>query len=275
MNKNDYFTTGQFANLFKIKKQTLFHYDQIGIFKPEIVSENGYRFYSYTQIETFALLLMLRDLNMPLKTIKVHMEHRSPEALIGLLEESQININAKIKSLEASKNYITDKLEVTKRGFSVPRNEVMFETHSDMLLFQTPYTGVTDERIVEEAVSHHFSYCQSIGLISGYSIGAEIPLDTLTPNSYRYSSIYTLAALSSASPSIKELSTPYPGGRFLVLYDDHGYNNVHKICKKLLDYAARNHLDTADSFHEDLIWDDLSVDGYDNYLIRISLRICH
>ncbi len=30
-----YFTTGEFAKLCKVKKQTLFHYDHIGILKPE------------------------------------------------------------------------------------------------------------------------------------------------------------------------------------------------------------------------------------------------
>ena len=37
MKKNKtYFTTGEFAKLFGIKKQTLFYYDQCGIFKPDL-----------------------------------------------------------------------------------------------------------------------------------------------------------------------------------------------------------------------------------------------
>ena len=31
-NLDSYFTTGEFAKLCKVKKQTLFHYDDIGIF---------------------------------------------------------------------------------------------------------------------------------------------------------------------------------------------------------------------------------------------------
>ena len=38
-----YLTTGEFAKLCGVKKQTLFHYDQIGILKPELSGENGYR----------------------------------------------------------------------------------------------------------------------------------------------------------------------------------------------------------------------------------------
>ncbi len=46
MKKNKtYFTTGEFAKLFGIKKQTLFYYYQCGIFKPDLTGENGYRYY--------------------------------------------------------------------------------------------------------------------------------------------------------------------------------------------------------------------------------------
>lgn len=31
-----YFTTGEFSKLCHVKKQTLFHYDEIGLLSPEI-----------------------------------------------------------------------------------------------------------------------------------------------------------------------------------------------------------------------------------------------
>ena len=52
---NQYFTTGEFAKLWGVKKQTLFHYDEIGIFKPAIKKPNGYRYYSYQQFEVFGV----------------------------------------------------------------------------------------------------------------------------------------------------------------------------------------------------------------------------
>ncbi|MGL5693003.1 MAG: MerR family DNA-binding transcriptional regulator, partial [Peptostreptococcaceae bacterium] len=41
-NKIKYFTTGELAKLYKINKKTLFHYDEIDLFKPEKVMSNGY-----------------------------------------------------------------------------------------------------------------------------------------------------------------------------------------------------------------------------------------
>ena len=62
----DHFTTGEFAKLCRVKKQTLFHYDDIGILSPEIVARNGYRYYSYKQLETFYMIATLKELDMPL-----------------------------------------------------------------------------------------------------------------------------------------------------------------------------------------------------------------
>ena len=81
----DYFTTGEFAKLCGVKKQTLFHYDEIGILSPEMTGDNGYRYYSYKQLEVFSVISMLKELDMPLKDIKKYLDGRSPEAFIELL----------------------------------------------------------------------------------------------------------------------------------------------------------------------------------------------
>ena len=103
MKKNrEYFTTGEFAKIFGVKKQTLFYYDECGIFKPDITGENGYRYYSFTQLETFAVILMLRELDVHIDEIKDHMDHRSPERLISLLVSKRNQIDDKISYLEWS-----------------------------------------------------------------------------------------------------------------------------------------------------------------------------
>lgn len=52
-NKQVYFTTGEFAKIVGVSKHTLFHYDKLGIFSPELKGENEYRYYSAFQVEPF------------------------------------------------------------------------------------------------------------------------------------------------------------------------------------------------------------------------------
>lgn len=65
-----FYSTGQFAKLCGVKKQTLFHYDDIGLLCPVDVADNGYRQYSYRQYETFLLITCLKEAGMSLKEIK-------------------------------------------------------------------------------------------------------------------------------------------------------------------------------------------------------------
>ena len=84
--KDNYFSTGEFAKLCNVNKKTLFHYDEIGLFKPEIVKENGYRYYSIYRLEIFDMIYTLRDLGVPLKEIKSFMDKRNPNSVVELFE---------------------------------------------------------------------------------------------------------------------------------------------------------------------------------------------
>ena len=87
MNNERYITTGEFAKLTGVTKHTLFYYDKIGLFSPEIKKENGYRLYSFEQLEVFDVIQILRELDMPLEEIREYMDHRSPGRLLKLFRK--------------------------------------------------------------------------------------------------------------------------------------------------------------------------------------------
>ena len=79
-----YFTTGEFAKILGVKKHTLFHYDEIGLFSPAVKEDNGYRYYFVWQMDAFEVIRALQKLGMPLARIKEYMESRSPERFLDL-----------------------------------------------------------------------------------------------------------------------------------------------------------------------------------------------
>ena len=274
MKKNrEYFTTGEFAKIFGVRKQTLFHYDQCGIFKPDIIGENGYRYYSFTQLESFAVILMLRELDVHIDEIKEHMDHRSPESLITLLESKKAQIDDKINYLTWAKHYIENKIKITREGLNAPVGEIIFTNDFDEYLVTTDYKGADDEKAVNEAVGDHFAFCQRMGLKSSYPIGAVIPRSSVTESGYKYSRFYTAVRPEELAAAGYTGATLDQGGNFLAIYDNHGYANVHSSCLKLLQYAEDQNLTVGDRFYEDVIWDDLSSEGYYNYLVRISIKV--
>ena len=54
----------QFAHLSGIKRKNLIFYDEIGLFSPAHVGENGYRYYSTRQFDTANLTWSLKEIGM-------------------------------------------------------------------------------------------------------------------------------------------------------------------------------------------------------------------
>lgn len=269
MKEKSYFTTGEFAQICGVNKQTLFYYDKQGIFSPEIVGSNGYRYYSYTQIETLSMIVMLRDLGVHIKEIKTHMDNRSPEALITLMESKSKEIDKKISFLQWAKTHIENKIQVTKEGQSAVLGVIEQCELPERYLISSYYKGPEDDVAIMKALGDHISYCNKHGLYNACPIGALIDRNDVTAKGYNYSKFYTAMEYGQMPEDLDYA----PGGTYLILYDDNGYENIHENCLRMISYAKEHNLTLGNCFYEDVIWDDLSTQGYLNYLVRLAIKI--
>lgn len=87
------FKTAEFAALCGVKKDTLLHYDHIGLLKPQWVGENGYRYYSARQIPTYDLIATLRRLGTPLVLSSVSKVQNPADLLSHLLRIPEGNVH--------------------------------------------------------------------------------------------------------------------------------------------------------------------------------------
>lgn len=109
MGKQEYLSAGRFAALVGTTKETLFHYDEIGLFVPKRRGTNGYRYYAMDQMETFDVIGMLRELGMPLAEIRNYLEQRSPEKFGVLLEQEEKVVREKMQRLREMQRWIGEK----------------------------------------------------------------------------------------------------------------------------------------------------------------------
>lgn len=273
-----HFTTGEFAKLCKVKKQTLFHYDDIGIFSPEIKGDNGYRYYSYNQLEVFTVISMLKDLDMPLKTIKTYLDNRSPEALIELLDIQQREIGKKMQELEWLRGFLSTKTQLTKDGMSAKPGVVSMEQLKKEYLVISDYKGSESDKDIAAAISKHLNFCHSQDIYSAHTIGGMVPTTAIPSNgSYNYSHFYT--KLSKTDYSLICKTTPStivtikPAGTYAVIYHKGGFDCIYNDYQKLVEYTKSHGLTMGSHFFEDVILDELSMKGWDNYVLKLSLQV--
>lgn len=121
------FLIGEMAKLFGVSKQTLIYYDRIGLLSPSEIQPNGYRYYSYEQVETLEVILTLKETGMPLGDIRVYLESRDIGRCTKLLEKQSAIIDKKIETLRRTRSKIQTKLgELKKYSQTGLREEPFF-----------------------------------------------------------------------------------------------------------------------------------------------------
>lgn len=272
MNKNkpNYFTTGEFAKLVGVTKHTLFHYDKIGIFSPEIKEDNDYRYYSVFQIEVFYVISALKELDMSLKDIKTYLDKRSPREFISLLEKENKIIDEKINMLIKMKKVIEGKLDITKGVFDIDTDKISIERCEEELLVLTECFNVTNEKSLAKSIANHVNYCDKNEIYSPHSMGEMIALDNIVKGKYsEYDYFYTRVYEGNEKIDLyKKIS-----GLYLIAYHNKGFNTIDKCYQRIMNFVKDNNLKLEGYFYEDILLDDLSVAGYDEYLIKISIKI--
>ena len=101
--QKNFFTTGEFAKLCNVTKDTLFYYEEIGLFCPVHTTKNGYRYYSVAQYDEMLMILSLRYIGISLKEIKRRLSARTPRVLLSLLDEEETEIDARIRALKVER----------------------------------------------------------------------------------------------------------------------------------------------------------------------------
>lgn len=102
-----YFSVGETAKIVNMTKETLRHYDRIGLAKPSKTDEwTKYRYYTQQDIVRLNTIHALRQMDLPLKEIKQVLDYDELEKIIDFLAYAEQKADEKIAAVEYSKSKI-------------------------------------------------------------------------------------------------------------------------------------------------------------------------
>lgn len=132
------YTVQQLSDMAGVTVRTLHHYDEIGLLQPYERSEKGYRYYAREQLLQLQQIMLYRELDIPLKAIKVILDSDDYDVIQSLEEHKQQfiekrrqmdklleTIDKTIASLKNKKMKMTD--EELYEGFSKEEATTMRE----------------------------------------------------------------------------------------------------------------------------------------------------
>ncbi|MEH7383800.1 MerR family transcriptional regulator [Bacillus sp. JJ1521] len=272
MNKENrkYLSTGEFAKLCKINKQTLYYYDQIGLLSPVFKNEKGYRFYSINQIELFHVIDLLKDLGMSLNDIQQYMQNKSPEGFLTLMYQQKEEIVKKRQEIELKEKMIEAKIELIEEASKINFDQVTLEQLPEATLYLSRNIENNTEEEFLEVISDFIGELNESQLDTGYPIGVITKREQVLKGEFsKYSYLYI------EQPNQQE-GYPYfqaVKGDFLIGYHIGDEKKIHKTYNRLFSEMERLNVTMGDYAFEEYIYDTVVKNDKEDFVTKIMLQV--
>ena len=103
MESKEFYTITEFAEMFNLTRQTLIHYDKIGLFKPARINQSGYRIYTREQKPKMIEIMQLKDSGMSLSDIMRVMETKSADSILSIFDAQIAKLDEQIVQFQMNK----------------------------------------------------------------------------------------------------------------------------------------------------------------------------
>lgn len=268
----NYFTTGELAKACHILRKTLLYYDKLGLITPEVILDNGYRYYKRTQLFLLELVVTLRQLNVPLTNIQAYLNQRSPDNYRKLLVKQQLAISQEIKRLQQLQqkldNYI-DKLQTLEQ---LPYGIITEQQCPEQYLFVTKSCKTQDNFKTRSlhAAKLFLSLRDKLPFkqhVFGYIVDKKALFDTATFHNIEY--FYPLEeCLPNAAYRLR------PAGTYLTLYFQGVYMyNSQKYLQQLGEYCKQHDLKALSDIYVTSLLNYWTTSNTEEYAYRLEVRI--
>jgi len=259
-----------FARLCGTNKRTLLHYDQIGLFRPALRDERGFRYYDESQYDVFLVIHSLRALGMPLAEIKDYLDERTPATLKALLAHQQQRVAQEMEALSRIQQMLTTKQNLLAEGRSAPVGQVLFAAQGPELLALSVRVDSNDPATARRALYAHLSACYSRRLDDGYPFGAMMAAEDLKKGDFdRYAYYFTKLACPRQGVSLFEK----PAGLYGAIYLRGDYHQAGEAFRALLAAIGEKGLSIRGYAYKEGILDEIAEKDPKRYLTKISVRV--
>lgn len=269
MDRKIYMTTGEFAALMGISKHTLFHYDEIGLFSPEQVTEKGYRLYSLYQMEALEAILILRDLGMPLKEIREFLQVRTPKELMRIFAERETQISREIQKLENMKDWIGQRKRKMSMILQQDFKQIQIRHYPERYYLFRQVDGTSENDFIEKANALILDF-KKTEQRRDYEVAYLVDEKNLAKGAYdAYNNVILLLERKPTHMSYQVR----PEGDYLTGYHVGDWRSMGEAYERLEQYRRENGIKTKNVYMERDLVDQLAVQHAEEYVTEISVQL--
>ncbi|WP_313890083.1 MerR family transcriptional regulator [Clostridium botulinum] len=260
------FTTGEFAKRFGVKKDTLFYYDKIGLFKPAGISDNGYRYYTIPQFDIFWVIQSLRDLNFPLKSLDNYLKAPSPQDLIELSKNQLNKVDQEIEKLIQIRSILNRIVLQSEEALNAPLDKIILMDLEEELILCSDKNTLKSDTTNEEWSSYYEEFFKKTELKGPAFIGSVIDKNDLL--SGRFGRIDRLfVRMDKSDATIK------PAGLYAVTYYKGSYESIVDFYEVFMRKIKEQRLTICGDAYEEYLLNTLATQNSKDFVTKISVAV--
>lgn len=269
----DYFSIGELSSYQNISKQTLIFYDKIGLFRPAYVDpDNGYRYYSASQLDELDTILILKKCGLSLQAIKELLEHYTTESSLRVLTQQVQVLDRQMEELRMVRSRLAQRCVQLERaglhreGGDQPRVERL----PAQLLLIRPVEPPFTLREISIATKQCFAQAFQEQLPIYFQSGVTVPLERIRAGRYTEASA---AFLPIEGTDRAENLLQLPEGLGASIYHRGDYPSIGRSYRRLLEFCQAEKLEIRSDSYEFCINDYITTGDESEYLTKIVFYV--
>ncbi len=266
------FSIGELSKYQNISKQTLIFYDKLGLFKPAFVDpNNGYRYYSASQLDELDTILILKKCGLSLQRIQELLSHYTTESSLKVLKGQLGVIDRKMEDLRLIRSRLAQRcsqlenaeLHKEKEGPHMAKIPIQWILTKPV---EPPYTL----REVSIATKQCFAQAFQEKLPIFFQSGVSVPLERIQNGHYTEAS---LAFLPTEKTDRAQNIQRLPEGLCAVTYHRGDYMSIGRSYEMLLTFCQEQQLKIISDSYEFCVNDYITTGDESEYLTKILFYV--
>lgn len=261
-----YLTTGEFARICGVEKHVLIHYEEIGLFRPALVLENGYRYYSYHQYDTFAVIRTLKSLGMSLADIRVYLEQRTPALFLDLLAQKDRDLQEEIHRLKTIRSSVAN-IRALIGGVLEEKPDIQLRRLKETPILLSENLENSAGRSFADFMRQYIRFSRQHHVSMQEFVGNMITVDNLRRGDYmNFSYLFTYTDGTSLPGDVRK------SGVYLCALHCGEYEQIPDTYQKMLAWAEERKVPLGDYAYEEYVVADIAQKEPAGYVTRLLLE---
>lgn len=205
-------TAGEFAQMCQTTRDTLRYYEKQGILVPYKNEENGYHYYSYSQLSSYYFIKTFRSLDCSAADIRTYLLGGEEIRFDEFVDQQYDSLLQMKLQLDQKLSMITNTRKILKQiRINDIGHPVLYTFPEDIVLKQTPVLSVPAVSSGEIAadIHRHLEACQLAGT-EPFPMGASIAVSDFLRADYTYKNVFSFAQIGKSSLKVPEDPSLFP-----------------------------------------------------------------